>query len=282
MQEQQNSIPEKQPLKLADILDAMFTIYRNHFKTFLRITIIYWMGNFTINMTTMYLIKSQPKRLMFLPTYRLLPYLLLFIFVSGAVSYASAQMYLGRNITAVQTLRHTWQRYSTLIGSTIIYAIVGTGLVITGIGIPFAIYFFIRWRLYDLPILLEETTATASLRRSRELVKGTWWRVCGIITALLLIHHAIQLITSTSILSLLFLIPGAVEIPQNADRLQTINVIIDPTPHNVGWIVYTVRTFLTNAIETLTLPISSIGSTLLYYDLRIRKEAYDIEIHATN
>ena len=270
MQEQHNSMPEKQPLKLADILDATFTIYRNHFNTFLKITIIYWVGNFTIDMTTIY-------------RYRLFPYLLLFIFVSGAVSYASAQMYLGRNITAVQTLRHTWQRYSTLIGCSIIYAIVGTGLVITGIGIPFGIYFFIRWGLYNLPILLEETTATASLRRSRELVKGTWWRVCGIISALLLIHYAISFIISISILSLLFLIPGAVEIPQDADMLQTINdIVYSAAPHHIGWIVYTIRTGITNAIATLTLPILSIGSTLLYYDLRIRKEAYDIEIHATN
>jgi len=282
VQKQQNPTPEKQPLKLTEILDAMFNIYRKHFNIFLRIIIVFWVGDFTIDMITMYLIKSEPTQLMFLPTYRILPYLFLFIFVSGAVSYASAQIYLDRNITAVQTLRHTWQRYSTLIGCTIIYALVATGLVITCIGIPVAIYFFIRWGLHGLPILVEETTATTALRRSTELVKGTWWRVCGIITALLLIYHAIQLITSTSIISLLFLIPGAVEIPQDADMLQTINVIVDPAPHHVGWIVYTVRTCLTNAIETLTLPIPAIGSTLLYYDLRIRKEAYDIEIQATN
>ena len=35
-------------------------------------------------------------------------------------------------------------------------------------------------------------------------------------------------------------------------------------------------------IATFTMPISAIGSTLLYFDLRIRKEAYDIEMRVTD
>jgi hypothetical protein len=52
-------------------------------------------------------------------------------------------------------------------------------LTITVVGIPFAIHRFIRWSLFAEACMLDDLSATGSLRRSSELVKGRWWRTFG-------------------------------------------------------------------------------------------------------
>lgn len=39
---------------------------------------------------------------------------------------------------------------------------------------------------------------------------------------------------------------------------------------------------ISTAIEALTVPIMGIAITLLYFDQRIRKEAFDLEVRVTN
>lgn len=292
MQEHNNLVPENatqetsthlQPLSLTDILDGMFTLYRNHFHLFFKISLVYFVIGFVIDKISVYFVITRPPSdLPIITIYTLIPSLLLSLFVVGGLSYASAQAFIGRDITSGDALRQTLRRYMPYLGGFIIYLLVVVGLSITCIGIPFAIYFGVRWGLYGLPVLFEETPAMGSLRRSTDLVKGTWWRVCGIMLALLLIYYMILSIISTSISFVFFLIPGAAEIPQNATIAESITYIFAPSPREIGWTLYVIRSFITVGITSLALPIGSIGSTLLYFDLRIRKEAYDIEMQATN
>ncbi len=292
MQEHNNLVPENnnqetsiplQPLSLTDILDGMFTIYRNYFHLFFKISLVYFSIGYLIDIISAnFLITSRPSDLPIIMIYILIPSLLLSLFVVGGFSYASAYVFLGRNITAGEAFRQTLRRYLPYLGCFIIYFLAVLGMSITCIGIPFAIYFGIRWGLYGLPVLFEETSATVALRRSTELVKGTWWRVCGIMLALILIYYMILSIISTSVTFVFFLIPGATEIPQDATILESMSFIFAPTPRDIGWTLYMIRSFITIGITALALPIGSIGSTLLYFDLRIRKEAYDIEMQATN
>lgn len=229
-----------------------------------------------------FVITRPPSELTIITLYTLIPSLLLSLFVVGGLSYASAQAFLGRDITSTDALQQTLRRYLPYLGGFIIYFLAVLGMSITCIGIPFAIYFGIRWGLYGLPVLFEETPAMAALKRSTELVKGTWWRVCGIMLALLVIYYMILSIISTSISFVFYLIPGIAQIPQDATITESITYIFFPSPREIGWTLYMIRSFITIGITSLTLPIGSIGSTLLYFDLRVRKEAYDIEMQATN
>ncbi|MCY4401194.1 MAG: hypothetical protein OXD54_01300 [Candidatus Poribacteria bacterium] len=292
MQENNNLVPENNtqetstpltPLSLTDILDGMFTLYRNHFHLFFKISLVYFLIGFVIDIISMdFIVHSRPSDLPILSFFILFPSLLLSMFVVGGLSYASANVFLGRNITSGDALRQILRRYLPYLGGFIIYSLAILGMFITCIGIPFAVYFMVRWGLYGLPVLFEETPTMASLRRSTELVKGTWWRVCGIMFALLIIYYMILTIISTSISFVFFLIPGAAEIPQDATIIESMSFIFTPTPRDIGWTLYMIRSFITIGITALALPIGSIGSTLLYFDLRIRKEAYDIEMQATN
>ncbi len=52
-------------------------------------------------------------------------------------------------------------------------------LTITVVGIPIAIHRFIRWSLFAEACMLDDLSATDSLRRSSVLVRGRWWRTLG-------------------------------------------------------------------------------------------------------
>ena len=107
--------------------------------------------------------------------------------------------------------------------------------------------------------MVEGHSAKSSLSRSSDLVKGTWWRVFGITTVLwILTFFIVQILPSglNLILTVVFG-PGHAAIP----------------------IVAMILGLVVNIIST---PIMLIGVTLLYFDLRIRKEAFDIEMMAKN
>ncbi len=106
-------------------------------------------------------------------------------------------------------------------------------MAITIIGIPFAFYFGVRWSFLSQAVVLDGAGPRAALSRSSDLVHGQWWRVLGI-------SLVIGLITgiASTVLGALNVIPvlGAI------------------------------------AASTLAAPLSPIAQTLLYYDLRARKD----------
>ena len=203
------------------------------------------------------------------------------ILVVAGLVYASAQVYLGREITAKTAWQQAWRRFWPYLWGGILWALAGGCLMVTIIGIPFAIYFWIRWSFYGLPVMFEETTGRNALRRSTELVKGSWWRVFGIMLAISLIAGMIGFILQASSEFILSLI-GLAAPEEPANLLEWLQRLYIPVPSEMGWFSYSVRRLVTLSIAFITMPIGPIGSTLLYFDLRIRKEAYDIEMQVTD
>lgn len=281
--ESQESYATMQPLRLTDILDGMFSLYRNHFQLFIKISLVYFVVGYVIDKIGVYLILRNTVENIFVGLFfTIISSLILSLFVIGAILYATSQVFLGKDISAQEALNQSLRRFLSILGGSVLYILVIVGLSITCIGIPFAIYLFVRWGLMFLPILVEETSVGASLRRSSELVKGNWWRVFGIMLAIILIYYMISTILSATYSFLFLLIPGTGEMPDNATTMETILFIFAPTPEDIGWPIYFIRTFFALGITTLLLPIASIGTTLLYFDMRIRKEALDLEMQATD
>lgn len=280
--ENQNPNLNMQPLSLTDILDGMFSLYRNNFQLFFKISLVYFVIGYVIDKIGVYLVlRNTLDNILGGMFFSIITSLLLSLFVIGAIIYATSQVYLGKDITVDAALQQSLRRYISFLGGSLLYMLVITGLSITCIGIPFGIYLFVRWGLYGLPIMVEETSVGSSFRRSSELVKGNWWRVCGIMLAIVLIYYMISSILSTTFSFLFLLIPGTGEMPIDATPMETILFVLAPTPENIGWLTYFIRTFFTLGITALLLPIASIGTTLLYFDMRIRKEALDLEMQVT-
>ena len=267
-----------QPMSFVDILDGMFSLYRSHFTLFLGITGVYFILVYGMDLIILFtLINAMPSTTMIVALLAAFgSYAVIFWVVAGLV-YASAEVYLDRDLTSRAALQQAWRRFWSYIGGLILWSLVVCALFITVIGIPFSIYFGVRWGLYGLPVMFEGTTARHALRRSTELVKGTWWRVFGIMLAIFLIAIMIQFIFQTS-----FLMLAQVSGTEDTTLLETLRRLFFPVPNQIEWRSYAIQRFVTIGIAALTMPLGAIGSALLYFDLRIRKEAFDIERMAAN
>ena len=272
-----------QPMGFTDILDGMFSFYRSHFRLFVTIGVMYLVLSFGVDLISVFLLETDATMVagLGIMVFTILFSVVVSTFVVAGLAYASAHVYLDREITPEAALQRAWQRFWTYLGVVILWSLVVGGLTITIVGIPFAIYFSVRWGLYSLPVMLEGTTARNALRRSTELVKGTWWRVFGIMLAISLISFMIYFILEASSGFLLSWM-GLTEAEEPTGLLDTLRQLFVPTPSEIGWFSYTIRRLVSLIIATFTMPISIIGSTLLYFDLRIRKEAFDIEMQVTD
>ena len=130
--------------------------------------------------------------------------------------------------------------------------------VVIGIGGVIAlVYVYVKLSLASPALVMEGVGVVTSLKRSWVLVRRSWWRVLGI------------LILSAIITSLLTTV---VTIP-----ITLIATLIG------GFSESLVPTVLASGVATLvagiiTLPFSAAVTGLLYIDLRMRREALDIEL----
>ena len=114
-------------------------------------------------------------------------------------------------------------------------------LIVTVIGIPFAVVYLIRKAVTVQSIVVEELGATAGLRRSDELVRGSGPRVFAIGA---LVNGTVALLGPIIGVGMMFVTPAS---------LGLINL--------VSALVY-----------VLVLPAAGIIIALLFFDLRVRKE----------
>ena len=174
------------------------------------------------------------------------------IFAAAASTYAVRQLYLGREIDAAACYSRALTKAVPLIVALIILfavLVVSALLSLILIGIPLFFFFLVSWFFVDQVIILENKEAGDAFRRSRTLVQGSWWRVFGIGVVYVLVLMA---------LSLIGLIPiglFGLAAPSVAQAASTI------------W-------------STLLTPILHIGATLVYFDLRVRKEQFNLETMA--
>ena len=172
-------------------------------------------------------------------------------FLVAAISRAAADAYLGETVTLGGTLRYAVSRLPAILWVTIIT------LIVTLIGfilliIP-GIIATVRLTLAPAVVVVEDVRGTSAVSRSWSLTGGHFWRVLG-----------------TLILSGIITAVGAAIIQIPAEVIAT---MIGPE----GWPVSALGTALATALIT---PFSLLIVVLLYFDLRVRKEGYDIEVMA--
>jgi hypothetical protein len=159
--------------------------------------------------------------------------------VTAAVSAALDQIDHGRRVTALQAYALAGRQLKALSRATIFELLALLVLTITLIGIPLAIWGFVRTSFFTQVCLFERCPARESLAGSARLTRGRWWRTFGF-TALV----DIVAIMSGPILGVILLL-------LTSQSLTFINLS--------GSIVY-----------ALTVPMAAIALTLYYFDLQIR------------
>jgi hypothetical protein len=135
-------------------------------------------------------------------------------------------------------------------------------LLLIGLGIAAALYVIARVIFLPQVVMIEGQTAGMSLGRAMELGKGNWYRVGGIVLFTYFVSLSLLSALTLPVLAGLYFV-----------GVLTPEFMVSPT-----WnILYTSFTQLSNL---LCLPIWIISYTLLYFDSRVRKEAYDLELLA--
>ena len=282
------------PMGFTDILDNIFSLYRNHFRLFVSICAVYFVCNFGLSLIAgifPLLLRSSSESSMMeailgiavlgvVLALGILITLVATLFTVGGLIFASAQTYLGNHITARTAFSQVKRRFWPFLGGNLLWMLVVGALTITIIGIPFALYFGTRWAFWSLAVLVEERSAINALRRSSELVKGSWWRVFGIVLGILLLALMVQSILQ---FSLLFVFGVTQSTGGDGDLLTTLQRMFLPELTTwAGLVTYVIQNAINHLVASLMLPIGVFGSTLLYFDLRIRKEGFDIEMRVSN
>ena len=281
---EESAAPSLQPMGFSDILDSMFSLYRRHFRLFLSISAVY----FAIAVISDLLIGSAAMSVA--NSGELVSFILIFsvllliewaviVYVIGALVFGSAQVFLGVHVNPGAAFRQAKRRILPYFGCNLLYGLVVVLLTITLIGIPFALFFGFRWVFCSLAAVFEEHSAVRALKRSSELVKGGWWRVFGMIIGIFLLVFIVQSILQFSIL---FVLGLSQTMGGDAEPLEMLRQIFVPQlSTRADLIGHGIRSFVSNAIAILLLPVGVIGATLVYFDRRIRKEGFDIEMRVS-
>ena len=279
-----------QPMRLGGILDATLSLYRENFRLFLGIVSVYFILIALQEAAVVFLLEISSTSSLdnFISDVDSLSDTLIAMLIIGVSVVACSEIYLGRRVTIHIALRRFSSRFIAYLGASLIYLILGVVWTLESFGesilvsllrvafLPFLCSYLVSWVLYGPVLFNEEFTAQQPLERSKLLVRGTWGRVCGIVLAITLFCVAIDYILGGTFGVVLALFG----IARDGSLMETVvslfgmeYMAVRPTSMFllVMYLVYL-------GAETLTLPIYAIGVTLLYFDLRIRKEGFDIEM----
>ncbi len=292
------------PRDLGDILKETFIIYKNNFWRFAAIISIVAIPTAIIGlafnlfspargeMTTAAMVQFIILMIVLIPV-SIAIFVASFLML-GAVIHAVSDQYFNRPISIGRAYRFSWHRLGGMIGAGILAGLAIAGIfIVAAIAIAIAaavggasntmgtvlfvgvlviialsaiLYLGTVWNFMFQAALVEGYGPMAALSRSLELVRQSWWRVFGILLLFYVIEAAITLILNLpgTIYYIIRVLPGFMSGHMTPAMSQ------EP-----AWLLIatTVAALAGNIIAT---PIFVIGQTLLYFDLRVRKEGYNL------
>ena len=173
-------------------------------------------------------------------------------FVGGAVSRVVASSYLGDELAPGAAMRATWARFLALLGAFLLTLVLkGVGLLFCLVGALVPMTFF----LVTTPaVMVEELGPVQSMARSVGLVRTRFWQVMGVGIVSGLLASLLGNILSTPF-----------------------TVAALAIGYRWGWILAAIGAILPALVTT---PFVAIVATLVYFDLRIRNEGFDLQMIA--
>jgi hypothetical protein len=304
-------IARLRPRTVAEILDQAFRLYRRHFLTFLAIiAVVHIPLQLIIQFSTASMLGgiqdfatdfetgSSPSSTQMneLFTYAgviygvliitSILYSLLLELSRGALTGAIANSHLDKPVSFGDAYRQMLSRIGPLIGSIFLQLAIGiavfvpvvllmilsvfAGLANDNDGAFFGLfcfsfllfipafvlfaYVFVRMVAITPAIMVERLGPVQALRRSWDLVKGYWWRTFALIVILSILGYIVQL--------------------GPAYLITLIATLISPEDFVTQQLVSGAVTILTSLIY---IPIQLTATTLYYFDLRVRKEGFDLD-----
>jgi hypothetical protein len=224
-------------MSFAELLDAAFRIVRDHFGLLVGITSAVYIPFAVMSAIAM------PANGQFVlgPLVSMLVLALVVLPIgSVALTYAVGEIYLGRQTSILRSFRVALRLIVPLMGTMmLVYLGVIVGLLL--LVIP-GLYLSLTWILASPIVVLEGVYGTRALGRSRMLMQGNKWRGIGI----LLLGWIIVTVLDTVLGYVFGLIP-----------------MLGPVGQGLA--------------QAIGVAYSTVVLVLLYFDVRCRKEAFDLE-----
>jgi len=255
------------PMSLGEVLDRTFTLYREHFLLFAGITSLPYLGLLAFRFLALLAQRSAIRGAGSAPSLGAIGGILLGSFGVGilmilAVGIAHAatvwtvsELYLGRNPTVRDAYANSKSRALAVVGISIMVGI-ATGIGLIFLIIP-GIYLACRLAVSVPAAIIEKQSPVASMERSMELTNGQVWPM---FLLLLLVFV------------LTYIIGGVLQLPVFVFAFKA---AMTKQQVSLGMSIYSIiAEFLS---QVLVGPIGTISASLMYYNLRVQKEGFDIQ-----
>ena len=170
-------------------------------------------------------------------------------FYSAAVSAVCQHYLFGRVDVGTAYRRAQWRFVSVLAVSALSLVIAVAGIALIVLIVPFiaALVYTVYWSVAVPAVVVEGHRPVDALRRSYRLVRGSWWRIFGALVLFVAVAVALGLIG------------------------WGIQLLVIRATGDSG-VATAVEWAVTMATQVGVPPLMAICFTLLYYDLRTRKE----------
>jgi hypothetical protein len=285
------------PMRVGQILDGAFRLYRMRFGTLLAVVALvlvpFEILTLTLTILSLEQVEVAPgvtfqEPALWVPLVTI-PLQVLFVtpFLTAAVVKTASETYLGRAATVGSTYRAAASRVHSILWVTflgglavaalfipgVVFLLLGTiqqaegaiavGAILMLVAAVPAVIVFLRFSFAPAVVMVEGTRGTDALRRSWRLVTGLTWKVLGTsLLAGLLVLVLLLIVGIIFAVVAVFLVRDAV-------------FTGGPGPE------FYAAQATTNAIGAiLTTPFFTLVSVLLYFDARVRKEAFDLSLMA--
>jgi hypothetical protein len=252
-----SSAPVLRPLGVGEILDAALAVYRSHAFALWRVVAVVVAlpaalnGALAVAARQVGDTRTNSGSLLLLELLVIAVSLVATSLATAAAYRLVADAYLGRPVDADASLRFGLRRVASVIWVSILFGLgLFAGLLL--LVVP-GIFVTVAWSIATPVLLAENLRGTKAIRRSRALVRGRWWPCAGVVYLMYLLELIVYF-------GILFVIAR----------------IVDSSGNDT---VLFVEEGVTSLIaSTLVLPFHVAVTTVLYIDLRVRKEGFDVQL----
>lgn len=237
------------PRSIPELVDASIQLFRRSYRELIAITAIGYVPWIAASTLLSRLSGAQgtadPESLIATPGSLMLTLAgtIWFAVVSAGCIAAASDAYLGKEPQVASSLRRALSRAWPIVAASLVtWVLAGLGLIL--LIIP-GLYFFARFALSPTIALLEQRSAGESLARAADLSRDRKLHIIGALGAAFLIYLVVA-----ATVGLLIGLTGQMALAPVAEAIVTIGIS----------------------------PLIAVVSAVLYYDLRIRAEGFDVEL----
>jgi len=296
-----NALPKLRPLTLAELLDQAIRIYRRNFLTFIAIIAAVQIPIALLNLTASLLTiesiaplqefqtSQDPSSLpddpleLFTPGYfagiggTCILAIIALVLVQGvataALTRAVGDHYLGRSTSFADAYRRIGRSWLRLVGAFLLAFLISIGLLLwwilapcigwfTGLGM-IIVFGQVIMPLVIPIIVLENQTVVQAVRRAWDLTRRRFWWLAGFVVILYLLQQVVVGGPSFLIAILFELVQETLFDSVSAQTVQTI-----------------LQALMALAANLIYLPLQLTIMALVYFDLRVRTEGFDLTLLA--